>query len=237
MIFPLLMFACNFGAVATTVVVLPTLSLPPAITPSPVLPTSTLTQSPTDITIASDTPSETPTETPTATETPTGLPSETPTRTPNLYPHIFPIQPSNLAGFSEGGHPYQATDIFAPFGTKFVAVTNGVVDEVSTVDQWNPATNDNTTAGGLSVRIIGDDGLRYYGAHLSTVARGIRPGIWVPAGQLLGLVGNTGDARNSMPHVHFEISYPAPPFIKVDPFPFLMDWLDSQNITPALPTL
>lgn len=237
LILPFLMVACNFGAVAAPAVVLPTPSLPLAFTASPVISTSTLPPSPTIRYIASDTPTETPTDTLTATETPISLPSNTPTRTLNLYPHVFPVQPPNLAGFSKGGHPYPATDIFAPLGTRFVAVTNGVVDEVSTVDQWNPGIIDNTTAGGLSVRIIGDDGFRYYGAHLSTIARGILPGVWVPAGQLLGLVGNTGDARNSLPHVHFEISDPAPPFTKVDPFPFLMDWLGGLNITPTLPTL
>ena len=168
-------------------------------------------------------------------EAPTSLPVRTPTMTPNLYPHVFPIQPAKLAGFSAGGHAYPATDIFAPLGAKFVAVTNGTVDEVSFVDQWNPINKDNATAGGLSVRILGDDGLHYYGAHLSAIARGIRPGVWVPAGQLLGLVGNTGDARDTSPHVHFEISIPDAPFTKVDPFPFLTDWLNDQNVMPALP--
>jgi peptidoglycan LD-endopeptidase LytH len=163
------------------------------------------------------------------------LPDPPSTSTPTLYPHMFPIQPPSLAGFSPGGHPYPATDIFAPLGTKFVAVTSGVVDEVSSVDQWDPLINDNATAGGLSVRIIGDDGLRYYGAHLSKIAAGILPGVWVPAGQILGLVGNSGNARTSNSHLHFEISSPVPPFIKVDPFPILVDWLGGQNVMPTLP--
>ena len=43
----------------------------------------------------------------------------------------------------------------------------GVVDEVNTVDKWSGKTN--TVAeivAGLSISIIGDDGLRYYGSHL-----------------------------------------------------------------------
>ena len=165
------------------------------------------------------------------------LPVETqpPTATPNLFSYLFPVQPSSQAGFSEGGHAFPATDIFAPRGTKYVAVTSGTVDEVSTVDQWNPSSNDSSTAGGLSVRFIGDDGLRYYGAHLSAIARGIQPGVWVAAGQLLGLVGNTGDARFTNPHIHFEISSPNPPFTKVDPFPSLVAWRSGLNLTPTLP--
>jgi murein DD-endopeptidase MepM/ murein hydrolase activator NlpD len=88
----------------------------------------------------------------------------------------------------------------------------------------------------LSVRILGDDGVHYFGAHLSAIARGIRPGVWVPAGQLLGLVGNTGDARFTTPHLHFEVSSPDPPFTKLDPFPLLTAWLAGQQITPFLPT-
>ncbi len=213
----------------------PPLSLPTAApsqtsTSSPLPPTAMLTPSSTATFTLTVTISSTPSE------TPTSLPTQTPTGTPNLYAYVFPIQPPELAAFSRGGHPYPATDIFAPIGTKFVAVTNGTVDEVSYVDKWNPATNDNSTAGGLSVRILGDDGRHYYGAHLSAIARGIRPGVWVAAGQLLGLVGNTGDARFTTPHLHFEISSPDPPFTKVDPFPLLTAWLNGQDVTPPLPT-
>ena len=117
-----------------------------------------------------------------------------------------------------------------------VAVTSGTVDEVSYVDTWNPDTNSAAVDGGLSVRILGDDGLHYYGAHLSEIARGIRPGVWVPAGKLLGLVGNSGDARFTTPHIHFEVSSPNPPFTKLDPFPLLTAWLAGEQITPPLPT-
>jgi murein DD-endopeptidase MepM/ murein hydrolase activator NlpD len=153
----------------------------------------------------------------------------------DLYPYIFPIQPDYLAGLSPGGHPYPATDIFAPAGTKYVAVTNGTVDEVVTVDLWDPSTNDPSTAGGLSVRFIGDDGMRYYGAHLSAIAPDIHPGVWVAVGQELGLVGNSGNARFGNTHVHFEISIPEPPFTKIDPYSYLTAWLKNEIITPALP--
>ncbi len=229
LILPFMLIACDLGAVAAPAMALPTPTQPPTFTSSPLPPTPTLTLSPAN-TIA-----PTATFTGMPTQTPTSLPTGTPTGTPDLFPYVFPIQPPELAGFSPGGHPYPATDIFAPLGTKFVAVTNGTVDEVSTVDTWDPATNVASAAGGLSVRILGDDGMHYYGAHLSAIARGIRPGVWVAAGQLLGLVGNTGDARFTTPHVHFEISSPDPPFTKVDPFPLLTAWLNGRNVTPSLP--
>jgi murein DD-endopeptidase MepM/ murein hydrolase activator NlpD len=110
------------------------------------------------------------------------------------------------------------------------------VDLVTTVDGWDPANPDRSTAGGLSVRVLGDDGVYYYGAHLSAIARGIMPGVWVPAGQLLGLIGNSGDARNTAAHVHFEISSSNSPSALVDPYQFLIAWRDGQNVTPSLST-
>jgi len=182
----------------------------------------------------------TPSETPSPTVTPTDTISPTPTQKPFIY--VFPVQPPGVADFAEGGHPYPATDIFAPVGTNFVAVTDGVVDFVSYKDLWDPATNNEAVAGGLCVAIVGDDGVRYYGSHLSAIARGIAPGVRVKAGQLLGLSGKTGNAVNTTPHVHFGISRPTYPGDwaarrgQLDPIPYLTAWLIGQNITPQFPT-
>jgi murein DD-endopeptidase MepM/ murein hydrolase activator NlpD len=120
-------------------------------------------------------------------------------------------------------------------------VTDGIVDFVSTVDAWDPATDVPAVRGGLSVAIIGDDGVRYYGSHLESIASGIAVGVRVKAGQTLGLVGHTGDARNTLTHLHFGISRPTTPDDwkarrgQVDPFPFLQAWETGHNITPPLP--
>ncbi|MGB8213759.1 MAG: M23 family metallopeptidase [Anaerolineales bacterium] len=226
----LLLLACDFGS-GSIPLLAPSTSTPlPTFTFSPLPPTATLTPSPT----STATLTETFTLTFTVTQTPTFTITETPSHTPDLFPYVFPVQPSNLAGFAKGGHPFPATDIFAPIGTKFVAVTNGTVDAVTYVNTFNPVTN--ADAGGLSVRILGDDGFHYYGAHLSSITYGIRPGVWVAAGTLLGLVGNTGDARFTDPHVHFEVSIPNSPFTKIDPFPLLTAWRNGEAITPSLPT-
>jgi murein DD-endopeptidase MepM/ murein hydrolase activator NlpD len=52
--------------------------------------------------------------------------------------------------------------------------------------------------------------VRYYGSHLEWIAPGIRPGVPVKAGQLLGRVGTSGDARSVAPHLHFGISWETP---------------------------
>ena len=174
---------------------------------------------------------------------PTDTATATPTATAISFTYVFPLQPVDYVGFAEGtaSHGYPATDIFAPVGTKFVAVTDGIVDFVSYEDTWDPAADDPSVRGGLAIAIVGDDGVRYYGSHLSAIAEGITPRVRVSAGQLLGLVGKSGNARNTDSHLHFGISRPTTPDDwkarrgQVDPYPFLLAWLDGHNITPPLP--
>ena len=209
---------------------LPTGSLSPAATFTPL---RAFTASPDPIPLPTHAPS--PTLTATITLTPTA------TRLPFVY--VFPVQPQRDVGFSRGGHPYPATDIFAPLGAHFLAVTDGVVDFVSYKDLWDPTTDNPADRGGLSVAIIGDDGVRYYGSHLSEVAAGIKPGVRVKAGELLGLVGNTGDAAGKDTHVHFGISPPTYPEDwhsrrgLVDPYPYLLAWKAGASVTPVLANL
>lgn len=155
--------------------------------------------------------------------------------------YVFPVQPLSSARYGRYHHDYPATDIFCPFGSRFVAPIAGVVDYVSRVDLWDPKVDDPGTRGGLSVALIGDDGVRYYGSHLSAVAPGIEPGVRVAAGQLLGRTGKTGSARNTPPHLHFGISRPTTPddwFSRrgqVPPYPYLRAWARGQDLKPVLP--
>ncbi|NDE84291.1 MAG: M23 family peptidase, partial [Actinobacteria bacterium] len=92
-------------------------------------------------------------------------------------------------------HDYPAADIKARMGCAFVAPIGGVVQDVTLKDLWSGKTNLGKDRGGLSVSIIGDDGVRYYGSHLSKVEGGIEPGVRVEIGQKLGEIGRTGSAR------------------------------------------
>jgi murein DD-endopeptidase MepM/ murein hydrolase activator NlpD len=177
-----------------------------------------------------------------STLTPTITPTFPPSRTQNIHKYVFPIQPQSAAEFTAGGHAYPAIDIFTPIGTDFVAVTAGTVDFVSLDDVWNPESDDPAVAGGLCVAIIGDDGIRYYGSHLSAVADGIKRGVRVRAGQLLGLTGNSGNAASTTPHLHFGISHPTYPQDwltrrgELDPYPYLVAWSRGEDVTPQFPT-
>jgi len=155
--------------------------------------------------------------------------------------YYFPIQPPEAATYSDAHHDYPAADIFAPAGTPVVAVTDGVVDELRRLDPWDPAVDDPATRGGRFVSLVGDDGVRYYCSHLESVAPGLRAGDRVAAGQVIGALGNSGDAVTTPPHCHFGISRPLGPGDwevrrgEVRPYRYLQSWARGEDLTPALP--
>jgi murein DD-endopeptidase MepM/ murein hydrolase activator NlpD len=225
---------CIISAACIPVPVDPVASADPGKTPATAVaaPSSTVTVSPSPTATVAIPP----------TDTPTTAPTQIPTQTKNAFRYVFPVQPQEKTDFAAGGHPYPATDIFTEVGSQFVAVTDGLVDFVSYTDLWDPATDDPAVAGGLCVAIVGDDGIRYYGSHLSAVAAGIRRGARVEAGQLLGLTGKSGNAANTTPHLHFGISHPTYPEDwktrrgELDPYPYLVAWSRGENVTPRFPT-
>ncbi|MGH9280527.1 MAG: murein hydrolase activator EnvC family protein, partial [Acidimicrobiales bacterium] len=88
-----------------------------------------------------------------------------------------------------GGGSHMGNDILSPRGTPVVANVGGTV------------THRNGSVSGLSYFLSGDDGNRYFGAHLDSFGASGR----VSAGTVIGTVGNTGDASGGPPHLHFEI--------------------------------
>jgi len=94
-----------------------------------------------------------------------------------------------------GGRTHKGTDILAPRGTPVVACVSGVI---ARTNPWD------TGLGGITIWLRGDNGYSYYYAHLDGIASGIKPGVRVKAGQLLGWVGDTGNADGCY-HLHFEM--------------------------------
>ena len=152
--------------------------------------------------------------------------------------YVFPIAGCR-ADASQSHHDYPASDVFAKSGCRFVSPVDGRVDEVTRVDDWDPKTNVGRDRGGLSVSVVGVDGVRYYGSHLSAIESGIRPGLAVRAGQTLARTGNTGSARVTPPHLHFGISWPTAPgkwWIRrgaVAPQSFLASWHRGGQLSPV----
>jgi murein DD-endopeptidase MepM/ murein hydrolase activator NlpD len=141
--------------------------------------------------------------------------------------------------YGHSHHDYPATDIFAARGCPVVAATSGRIAEVSYHDTWSSHTNDGATRGGLSISIVGDDGVRYYGSHLQSIEAGIAPGVHVHAGQLIGHVGNSGDARGGPTHLHFGLSWPTRSGVwwvrrgMVYPWPYLDSWRAGGQRSPV----
>ena len=152
--------------------------------------------------------------------------------------YVFPVA-GCAVNYARAHHDYAATDILAKAGCRFVAPISGVVDEVNRVDRWSGKTNLGIDRGGLSVSIIGDDGVRYYGSHLRSIPVSIEPGVVVAAGRLLGAIGTTGSARGTAPHLHFGISWPTPADTwwvrrgEVLPWKYLDAWKNGKDLSPV----
>ncbi len=152
--------------------------------------------------------------------------------------YLFPVAGCEV-NYARAHHDYPATDILAKAGCAFVAPIDGVIDEVNRVDTWSGKVNAGITRGGLSVSLIGVDGVRYYGSHLRSIYKTIEPGLQVKAGQRLGSVGSTGSARGTSPHLHFGISWPTPADIwwvrrgAVLPWKYLDAWNAGKDLSPA----
>lgn len=127
----------------------------------------------------------------------------------------FPVEGLDTGAIQSGfGAPRDAgrrrhhgVDIFARRGTPVLAATDGVVRRVGV-----------TEVGGTVVWLR-DERRRYnlYYAHLESHLPALRRGQRVHRGQVLGYVGNTGNARTTPPHLHFGVYARGP----VDPDPFL----------------
>lgn len=119
----------------------------------------------------------------------------------------------DYAAHRSGGRRHQATDIFAPKDTPVYAAVDGVIC-------WLTGVGEPVPSYGYMLRICGDDGRRYSYLHLhndntgtddaagdalGAYAPGIRVGARVTAGQHVGFLGDSGNAEETDPHLHFEI--------------------------------
>jgi murein DD-endopeptidase MepM/ murein hydrolase activator NlpD len=126
-----------------------------------------------------------------------------------------PVQrsgPSSIQSFfgdtRDGGRrTHHGVDIFARRGTPVIAAADGIVSSVG-----------KNGLGGNVVWVArpGRRELHYY-AHLDQQL--VVPGTLVSAGDVLGTVGNTGNARHTPPHLHFGIYAAGGP---VDPLPYIV---------------
>jgi peptidoglycan LD-endopeptidase LytH len=93
------------------------------------------------------------------------------------------------------GKPHEATDILAPRGTPVLAIVDGTIQKLFT-----------SVPGGLTIYEFDPREVYcYYYAHLDHYAEGLREGMQVKRGTVIGYVGTTGNAPANTPHLHLAI--------------------------------
>jgi len=96
---------------------------------------------------------------------------------------------------ARGGRKHEAIDIMAPRGTPVHAVDDGKLVKLFT-----------SVPGGLTIYQFDPAGrLAYYYAHLDRYAEGVKEGMQLRRGDLIGYVGFTGNASPEGPHLHFAV--------------------------------
>ena len=108
------------------------------------------------------------------------------------------------------GRRHEGIDIMAPRGTKVFSATDGLIADLR-----------NNNLGGTVVWVIGPAGSWHYYAHLERHKRGLKVGDYVKKGQVLGYVGNSGNARHTAPHLHYGLYLDGKGRGVVNPYPYL----------------
>ena len=94
-----------------------------------------------------------------------------------------------------GGRTHKGNDIFAERGRPVIAIDDGTVTRMN-------ANEASGGLGGITLTYRTADGSEWYNAHLDEIAAGLAVGSTVRAGEQIGTVGNTGNARTTPPHLH-----------------------------------
>jgi murein DD-endopeptidase MepM/ murein hydrolase activator NlpD len=143
-----------------------------------------------------------------------------------VFPVYGPASYTDTFGAFRGdvsGGWHHGDDIFAPLGAPVLAVADGTVFSVG----WNDI-------GGNRLWLRDGEGNEFYYAHLSAYSPLAVDGAQVRADDVIGFVGDTGDARGTPPHLHFEV-HPVSLLSLgydgvVDPYPYLAAWQRLEDV-------
>src|SRR5206468_3725874 len=118
---------------------------------------------------------------------------------------------------------HHGDDIFGQLGQPLVAVADGTIFSVG----WNKI-------GGNRLWLLDKQGNQFYYAHLSAFSTAATNGARVKAGQVIGFMGDTGDAEGTPAHLHFEVHPVSLLYLgydgAVDPTPYLDAWSHQQDL-------
>ncbi len=144
----------------------------------------------------------------------------TPLSGASLHMPVVGVRPHDLddswhAPRDGGARVHKGIDIFATRGTPAVAVEDGIVSFIG-----------DERLGGHCVWLTTESGTAFYYAHLDHWAPGLYEGMEVQTGDILGYVGNTGNAIHTSPHLHFAINQNDQ---MVNPYPLLTHAVPVQH--------
>jgi murein DD-endopeptidase MepM/ murein hydrolase activator NlpD len=144
-----------------------------------------------------------------------------------VFPVFGPASFGDSFGAPRPGIPggwHHGEDIFAPLGTPLLACADGTIHTVG----FN-------RLGGYRLWLRDESGNEFYYAHLSAYSPLAVEGNTVEAGDVVGFVGDTGDAEGGTPHLHFEIHPAAMLGLGYDgvvaPYPILVAWRRAEDIS------
>ena len=147
------------------------------------------------------------------------------TRSRYVFPVYGPSSFTNTFGAPRASTTWHhGEDIFAPLGAPILAVTDGTLFSVG----WNDV-------GGYRLWLRDGQGNQFYYAHLSAFSPLAVEGATVKAGDVIGFMGNSGDAAGTPYHLHFEIHPLGMLHMGYDgvvsAYPYLVAWRRVQDIT------
>jgi len=140
-----------------------------------------------------------------------------------VFPVYGPVAYTDTYGIRGPTGWHHGDEIFAPLGAPVLSVTSGTLFLVG----WSPI-------GGDRLWLRDDHGNYFYYSHLAAFSTKAIAGARVHPGDILGFVGDTGDAVGTLPHLHFEI-HPSSRMAfgydgAVNPTPYLRAWQRLQRL-------
>jgi murein DD-endopeptidase MepM/ murein hydrolase activator NlpD len=145
---------------------------------------------------------------------------------PYVFPVYGPVSYIDTFGARRtdvSGDFHHGDDIFGELGQPVVAVTDGTIFSVGY-----------EKVGGNRLWLLDRQGNQFYYAHLSAYSTAAVNGAQVKAGEVIGFMGNTGDAEGTPTHLHFEVHPVSTLYLgydgAVDPTAYLKGWAHEQTL-------
>lgn len=108
---------------------------------------------------------------------------------------------------NRGADAHNAIDIKGARGLRIVSSCAGIVASGwRTREGEHPGVGTSTNGGNYVIIVDNREGYYHYYAHLQSPSL-LRPGQHVTPGQLIGFLGDSGKARGTPPHLHYQVSH------------------------------